>query len=176
MSEKLVQSDCSAATASAPGRQKNLSKSYLLVVFVLGLTVPSIAQRTVTIETGLPINFSTLTLHVQGQPINVFEITVSLYPMNTPPPWPSGLWLYSWVQADASEGVSKSSWGQGQWCHWWFNQVATLEAQNLQQVPFPYLQVNLPTGTALIETDEQIPVYPAGAVTCWQANNDYAAP
>ena len=149
----------------------------MLSVMVLALLVPtpSLAQRVAVIETGLPIYWSTLTLHVNGQPISVYEFTISIYPMNTPPPWPSGLWLYNYVQADASgAGLDKSSWGQGQWCRWWFAQVAGLEVQNLHQLPFPYVEINLPVSVAPIQTDEQIAVYPAGTVTCWQANNDYA--
>ena len=67
----------------------------------LVLAIPGLAQPNLNIQTGLPINFSTLTLHVNGQPITVYEFTISIYPMNTAPPWPIGLWLYFYVQAAA---------------------------------------------------------------------------
>ncbi|MGA2370142.1 MAG: hypothetical protein ACLPPV_24515 [Candidatus Korobacteraceae bacterium] len=149
-------------------------RPHLLLLMSLLFAMPSFAQQPVAIQTGLPINFTTLTLHVSGQPITVYEFTVSIYPMNTPPPWPAGLWLYYYVQADAGGGANKSTWGQGQWCRWWIYQVAALEQQNPQQLPYPYFQINLPTTVPQIETDENIPVYPAGSVTCWQANNDFA--
>ena len=70
----------------------------------------------------MPINLSTLTLHVGGKPITVYEFTVSIYPMNTPPPWPIGLWLYNYVEVDPDSPDNKlqSSWGQANWCRWWF--------------------------------------------------------
>lgn len=159
-------------TSISPSLKKLVQASSLLIALLFA--VPSSGQRMVSIQTGVPISFSTLTLHVGGQPISIYEFTVSLYPMNTPPPWPVGLWLYSYVQADAGSGVDKSSWGQGQWCRWWINEVATAEQQTSpQQVPYPYFQINLPTTVTLIQTDEQIPVYPAGSVTCWQVENDW---
>jgi len=146
--------------------------SSLLIALLCAL--PSSAQQMVSIQTGVPIHFATLTLHVNGQPISVYEFTVSLYPMNTSPPWPVGLWLYSYVQADAGSGVNKSSWGQGQWCRWWFSQVATAEQQtDPRQVPYPYFEINLPVTVTMVQTDEQTPVYPAGSVTCWQVENDW---
>jgi len=154
-----------------------MKKTFALLacLFSLLVAIPGLAQQNFNIQTGLPISFATLTLHVNGQPISVYEFTVSLYPMNTPPPWPVGLWLYAYVQADAGGGgANKSSWGQGEWCRWWIYQVAALEQQNPQQLPYPYFQINLPAGVQMLETDEQILVYPPGSVTCWQANNDYA--
>jgi hypothetical protein len=154
-----------------------LSSLFLLLAMTVALATPSFGQQSYLIQTGLPVYLSTLTLHVQGQPVTVEYLVVSLYPMNTPPPWPVGLWLDLYLQADTSgDGPNKSTWGQGQWCRWWFNQVAQLETQNVQQVPFAYLEVNLPAGIALVQTDEGIPIYPAGSVTCWQANNDFTAP
>ncbi len=86
-----------------------------------------------------------------------------------------GLWLYSYVQADSGGGSNdKSTWGQGEWCRWWMYEVAALEQQNPGQLPYPYFEMNLPSAVPLIQTDEGTPVYPAGSVTCWQANNDYA--
>jgi len=139
--------------SAAPSRSA-LTKLILLLCVTVLLAMPSSAQQGYLIQTGVPIGYSTLTLHVQGQPITVEEIVVSIYPMNLPPPWPAGLWLYTLVQADAGDGVNKSTWGQGQWCHWWFNEVAQLEADNSQQVPFPYLEVNWPVGVVQIQTDE----------------------
>jgi hypothetical protein len=152
------------------------TKSLLLLSLSLLLATPGFTQQTSWIQTGLPINFATMTLHVQGQPMNVNLIVVSLYPMNTPPPWPVGLWLYTYVQADPGQGTDKNTWGQGQWCHWWFNEVAQAEQHNLRQVPFPYLEVNLSASAVKIQTDEGTLVYPAGSVTCWEALNDYPAP
>ena len=152
------------------------NKLIFLFSATLLLAMPTFAQQSYLIETGLPIDFSTLNLHQQGQPVNVDLIVVSLYPMNTPPPWPVGLWLFMYVEAGAGGGANKSNWSQSQWCQWWFNQVAQLETQDSQQIPFPYLQVNLPAGVAQIQTDEGIPIYPAGSVTCWQANNGFPAP
>jgi hypothetical protein len=146
----------------------------LLLSLSLLLAGPSRAQQSFDIQTGLPINFASLMLHVNSQPISVYEFTVSLYPMNTPPPWPAGLWLYTYAEADPGGGINQLTWGQGEWCRWWINQVAALEQQNPQQLPYPYFEINLPTGVQLIQTDEGIPVYPPGSVTCWQANNDYA--
>lgn len=154
-------------------RNKMLVKLLCLLSLSL-LAVPSFAQSSAKIWTGLPINFSTLTLHVNGQPITVYEFTISIYPMNTAPPWPIGLWLYFYVQAAANDGLNKSTWGQSKWCQWWFNEVAAQEQQNQQRVPYPFFEMNLPTSIPLIQTDEQIPVYSAGTVTCWQADNDYA--
>jgi hypothetical protein len=153
---------------------KLVSRMILMLSLTLLLAIPGLAQQSVTIQTGLPISFGTLTLHVQGQPITVYEFAVSLYPMNTPPPWPVGLWLYTYVEADHGSGINKSTWGQGQWCGWWMSEVATLEQQNPQQIPYPYFQINLPTSVAMMQTEEGISVYPAGSVTCWQANNGYA--
>ncbi len=153
---------------------KKLTKAWSLLLPSLLLAIPTLAQQNFNIQTGQPVNFATLVLHVQGQPINVYEFTVSLYPMNTPPPWPAGLWLYTYVEADSGSGTNKSSWGQGEWCRWWINEVAMLEQQNPQQLPYPYFEINLPTNLVLIQTDEGILVYPAGSVTCWQASNDYA--
>lgn len=176
MPEKLTQPNCFlGATANPRSRDMNrLKKTCMALLLSLLFALPSLAQQPVTIQTGLPINFATLTLHVHGQPITVYQFTVSIYPMDTPPPWPVGLWLYYYVQADAGGGINKSTWGQGQWCRWWIYEVAALEQQNPQQLPYPFFEINLPTTAPLIETDEQIPVYPAGSVTCWQANNDYA--
>ena len=78
-----------------------------------------------------------------------------------------------YLQTDASLGIEKSTWGQGQWCRWWFSEVQQAEGQNSQELPFPYLEVNLPASVPLIQTDEGISVYPAGSVTCWQASNDF---
>lgn len=154
--------------------RKSVTGLCFLLSLGLLLAIPSFAQQqSFIINTGLPINFATLTLHVSGQPISVYEFTVSLYPMNTPPPWPAGLWLYTYVEADSGGGTNKSTWGQGKWCRWWIYEVAALEQQNPQQLPYPYFEINLPTNITLIETDEGIPVYPAGSVTCWQASNDF---
>lgn len=173
MSEKANPNHPSSAAAHT---RDAFTKLFLLIAAAIVLAMPSLAQQSYLIQTGLPIYYSTLMLHVQGQPVKVEYIVVSLYPMNAPPPWPTGLWLDVYLQADpAGDGANKSTWGQGQWCHWWFNQVAQVETQNIQQVPFPYLEVNLPAGIPLVQTDENIPIYPAGSVSCWQANNDFPA-
>jgi hypothetical protein len=138
------------------------------------LAVPSFAQQTARIWTGVPVNLTTLTLHVSGQPISVYELTVSIYPMNTAPPWPVGLWLYTYLQADSGNPLNKKTWGQSSWCQWWFSEVATLELQNPKHLPYPFFEMNMLTSASPLQTDEGIPVYPAGSVTCWQANNDYA--
>jgi hypothetical protein len=119
MPEKLMQLDVRAAAARSR-KMTLLTKSCLLPAFGLLLALPSLAQQNVNIQTGLPIGFSTVTLHLHGQPITIYQFAVSLYRMNTPPPWPIGLWLYSYVQADADDGGSKSTWGQSRWCEWWF--------------------------------------------------------
>ena len=155
-------------------RNKMLVKLICLLSLSLVLAIPGLAQPSFNIQTGLPINLSTFTLHVNGQPISVYEFTVSIQPMNTPPPWPAGLWLYSYVQEDPGSPLNKSGWGQSTWCHWWFYEVAGLEQQNQKQVPFPFFEINFLTAATLIQTDEEILVYPAGTVTCWQADNDYA--
>ncbi len=165
----------SGMAASVSQLKTNRMKTLpLLLPLVLLLTITALAQQGVLPQTGQPVNFATLTLHVQGQPITVYEFTVSLIPMNLPPPWPVGLWLYTYVEADSGSGTNKSTWGQGEWCRWWINEVAKLEQQNPQQLPYPYFELNLPLGVQLIQTDEGIAVYPLGSVTCWQASNDYA--
>ncbi len=163
-----------ADVAAFSAWRKRLEKLCLLLACSLLFATPSLAQQSVKILTGLPINFATLTLHIHGQPITVYEFTVSIYPMNTAPPWPIGLWLYSYVEADSGSSNNQSTWGQSEWCRWWASEVATREQENPKQIPYPYFEINLPTGVAQIQTDEQIPVYPAGSVTCWQADNDYA--
>jgi hypothetical protein len=145
-----------------------------LMLLTVSFAIPSLSQQGVQPTTGVPINLSILTLHVNGQPIRVYEFTVSLIPMNQAPPWPVGLWLYTYVEADSGSGTDKSSWGEGEWCRWWINEVATLEQQNPQQLPYPYFELNLPFGVQTIQTDEGTNVYPAGSVTCWEASNDYA--
>jgi hypothetical protein len=155
-------------------RKSTLTSLCFLLSLIL-LAIPGLAQHSAKIWTGVPIYFATLTLHVNGQPINVYKFVVSIYPMNTPPPWPIGLWLYYYVEADpGGSDNDKSSWGQGSWCRWWFYEVAAVEQQNPKHVPYPFFEINLPTDGTPLQTDEQIPVYPAGSVTCWQADNDYA--
>jgi len=154
--------------------RKRVLTSLCLLLSLAPLAVPSRAQQIARIWTGLPIYFGTLTLHVSGQPISVYLFVVSVYPMNTPPPWPIGLWLYNYVQADSGDPQDKSTWGHSSWCRWWFYQVVALEQQNPKHVPYPFFELNLQTDVGLIHTDERIPVYPAGSVTCWQADNDYA--
>jgi hypothetical protein len=156
---------------------KRLTKLSLVVSLGLMLAIPGVAQQGVKILTGVPINFANLTLHVQGKPINVYEFTVSIYPMNTPPPWPVGLWLYSYLEVDPDSPNNnvQSSWGQANWCRWWIDQVAELERRNGKQLPYPYFEINLPLDVQLlIVTDEQIPVYLPGSVTCWRVENEYA--
>ena len=158
-------------------RMKRLTKLSLVVSLGLLIAIPGGAQQDVKILTGVPINFTTLILHVQGKPINVYEFTVSIYPMNTPPPWPIGLWLYEYVEVDPDrpDNNVQSSWGQANWCRWWIYKVAALEIKNKKQLPYPYFEINLPAGVQQrILTDEQIPVYPPGSVTCWQVENEYA--
>ena len=175
MSEKMMQGIYGKVFSFACWREMTkLTKSGLLLAVGLLLAIPGLAQQNVNIQTGLPIGFSTLTLHIRGLPITVYEFTVSLYRMNTPPPWPIGLWLYTYVQADASDGIDKSTWGQSKWCQWWFNEVAAAEQHNQKQVPYPFFEMNFPAIIPPIQTDEQVTVYPAGSVTCWQADNDYA--
>jgi hypothetical protein len=176
MSEKEKPAQANHSSGLAIRNRDVFARLTVLFSLSLLLAIPGFAQQGYLIQTGLPIAYSTLTLHIQGQPVSVEYIVVSLYPMNAPPPWPTGLWLDLYLQADSGDGANKSTWGQGQWCHWWFNQVAQLENQTPGQVPFPYLEVNLPVGVVQIQTDEGIPIYPAGSVTCWQANNDFAAP
>jgi hypothetical protein len=164
------------AAASGP-RVNSLTKLALVVPLGLLLAIPCVAQKKVDIWTGVPIKVSTLTLHVGGKPINVYEFTLSVYPMNTPPPWPIGLWLYNYVEVDpdSPDNNLQSSWGQANWCRWWFLKVAALEIKNKKQLPYPYFELNLPADVQQqIVTDEQISVYPSGSVTCWQADNDYA--
>lgn len=175
MTAKLTQmDDASGSTASVRARNaRKLTRWCFLATMTLLPAIPSQAQQRVSIQTGLPIYFGTQTLHVQGQAISAYLIVVSIYPMNTPPPWPAGLWLNTYLQTDASLGIEKSTWGQGQWCRWWFSEVQQAEGQNSQELPFPYLEVNLPASVPLIQTDEGISVYPAGSVTCWQASNDF---
>jgi hypothetical protein len=175
MSEKLMQLIYGkVSTLAGTPKMKRLTKPCLVLALGLLLAIPGLAQQNVNIQTGLPIGLSTLTLHVHGQPITVYEFAVSLYRMNTPPPWPIGLWLYTYVQADANDGIDKSTWGQSKWCQWWFNEVSAAEQKNQKQVPYPFFEMNFPAAIPLIQTDEQIQVYPAGSVTCWQADNDYA--
>ena len=146
-----------------------------LAVSVALLAIPGVAQQNVATATGVPIYFATLTLHVHGKPINVYEFTVSLYPMNAPPPWPVGLWIYTYVEVDQDSlnNNVQSTWGQANWCRWWINQVAVLEnTTNPKSTPYPFFEINLPA-VQQIETDEQIPVYPSGSVTCWQVENEY---
>jgi hypothetical protein len=175
MNAKLKRTDDApgALFSTRTRNARKLTRLYFLATMTLLLAIPSRAQQSMNILTGLPIYFGNQRLHVQGQPINAYLIVVSLYPMNTPPPWPVGLWLNTYVQSDASPGIEKSTWGQGQWCRWWFNEVQQVESQNSQDLPFPYLEVNVPTTVQPIQTDEGIPVYPAGSVTCWQASNDF---
>ncbi len=146
-----------------------------LAVSVGLLAIPGVAQQNVATETGVPVYFASLTLHVDGKPINVYEFTVSLYPMNTPPPWPTGLWMYTYVEVDPDRlnNEVQSTWGHANWCRWWINQVAVRESTtNPQSTPYPYFEINLPA-VQQIETDERIPVYPSGSVTCWQVENEY---
>jgi len=153
---------------------KNVLASLCFLLSLFLLAAPARAQQSARIWTGMPIGSATLTLHVSGQPISVYEFTVSVYQMNTPPPWPVGLWLYNYVQADSGNPQDKSTWGQSTWCRWWFYQVTTLEQQNPKRVPYPFFEMNMLTSVTPVQTDEGIPVYPAGTVTCWQADNDYA--
>jgi hypothetical protein len=175
MTAKLTRTDdAPGAISGAHARNaRRLTRWCRLATMTLLLAISSQAQQSMNIQTGLPIYFGTQWLHVQGQPISAYLIVVSIYPMNTPPPWPVGLWLNTYLQTDASPGIEKTTWGQGQWCRWWFNQVQQVEGQNSQELPFPYLEVNLSTTVPLIQTDEGISVYPAGSVTCWQASNDF---
>jgi hypothetical protein len=172
---RLVSLDVVPA-ASGP-KVKGLTKLSLVVTLGWLLAIPGVAQQNVNIWTGVPINFASLTLHVGGKPINVYEFTVSVYPMNTPPPWPIGLWLYNYVEVDPDSPNNnlQSTWGQANWCRWWMNQVAVLErSSNPKSPPYPYFEINLPAGVQpQIMTDEQISVYPSGSVTCWLAENDY---
>ena len=135
-----------AAAPTSARKVNRLTKVSLVVSLGLLLAIPGVAQQNVNILTGVPINFSSLTLHVHGQPINVYEFTVSIYPMNTPPPWPIGLWLYNYVQVDPDSPNNNvmSSWGQANWCRCWSNQVAVLESNNPKSPPFPYFEINLP--------------------------------
>ncbi|MGA2373354.1 MAG: hypothetical protein ABSG11_22070 [Candidatus Korobacteraceae bacterium] len=106
MPEKLTRSShFLGATANPHSQDMNrLRKSCLLLLLSLLLAIPGLAQQSFNIQTGLPINFAALILHVNGQPIGVYEFTVSLYPMNTALPWPVGLWLYSYVREDPGGG------------------------------------------------------------------------
>lgn len=118
-------------------RAKRLTKLSLVVSVGLLLAIPGVAQKNVNILTGVPINFASLTLHVGGNPINVYEFTVSIYPMNTPPPWPVGLWLYNYVEVDPDSPDNKvqSTWGQANWCRWWIYEVADLEVKTRNNFP-----------------------------------------
>jgi hypothetical protein len=167
----------SRAACPAVGSIRLLRHLSLLAVLGLLVAFPAVAQKNVNILTGVPINFASLTLHVAGSPITVYEFTVSIYPMNTKPPWPVGLWLYNYVEVDpdSPDNNQMSTWGQTNWCRWWIYQVANLEQQNGKKLPYPFFEMNLPSGNQqIIITDEQIPVYRSGSVTCWQAENDYA--
>jgi len=51
-------------------------RNYLLLALALVVAITGVAQ--VHVQAGLPIHYSNLVLHVQGNPINVYEFTVSI--------------------------------------------------------------------------------------------------
>ena len=144
----------------------------VVVTLLATICIPGcFAQDGSRIRTGIPIDSQKLVLHVQGQPISVYEFIVSIYPMNTAPPWPIGLWIYEYVEVDPGDG---RNWGQGDWCRFWFSKVQALEQQNEKQVPYPFVETNVPQDPQYIITDEGIWVLPQKSMTCWQVENEYA--
>jgi hypothetical protein len=150
----------------------NRSSCAFVVTLLAAICATScFAQDGSRIRTGIPINFQKLVLHLQGQPISVYEFVVSIYPMNTPPPWPVGLWIYEYVQVDQGSGRNR---GQADWCRFWFSAVQTLEQENGTQVPYPFVETNEPQDPQYIMTDEGTLVLPPKSMTCWQVENEYA--
>jgi hypothetical protein len=162
---------------------KSLILTTCLILILLGMSVATTAQQQetsnvgdVAIFTGTPVNFISFTQHRNGQPVTVYEFVVSLVPMNLPPPWPAGLWIYLYVQVDQgiSDGNQRSSRGNADWCRWWINQVAADQRRtDPTHIPYPYFQINTPAGMEPIQTDEGFSVFPPGSVSCWEAQNSY---
>ena len=162
---------------------KTLISTPCLTLCLLAMSAAAFAQQQpaptvpgVNIFTGTPVNFTPLAQHMNGQPVTIYEFTVSLVPMNLPPPWPEGLWVYLYVQVDQGtthNGV-RSSRGQADWCRWWMYQVlADQRSTDPNHIPYPYFQINTPTTIQPILTDEGYLVFPPGSMTCWEAENSY---
>ncbi len=68
MPQKLMQPRGLLGAATRPyGRNTEILRKTCLVLFVsLLLATSGFAQQSVSIQTGLPVNFATLTLHVHG--------------------------------------------------------------------------------------------------------------
>lgn len=120
----------------------------------------------ITALPGLPVSFTSMILHVNGAPVMVYHVVVEVYPMNTPPPWPIGLQRHEYFAADR--------WGQSNWCQWWFNKVAVDQRGAGKRVPYPFYQVNIPASDNQIETDEGIPIFTPGSVSCYEVENTFA--
>ncbi len=133
----------------------------LLSIATWGQTTPQ------TVFVGATVSTSKQTLHIKGVPIQVHEYAIALYQMNTPPPG-INLLINFVVQDEAPvpHGNHTNTW----YCDRWFHQVETLEeTANAQGKSYPYLEINLATGTQWVVTDEGVLTYPPESISCWEA-------
>jgi len=132
---------------------------YLITAALLAASAS--AQQ--TLITGLAVSTQTAQLTVGGVPVNARELVIEVYPLNTPPPWPIGLWRYTWVQVD----TGGHKWGQADWCNFWFLK----EQQEQGTKTVPYLMLSLMLTGDPIETDDGTELYPTGTFVCSQVSN-----
>jgi hypothetical protein len=142
------------------------------IMSVLAVLLPSIATWGQTtpqaVFVGTTISVSQQILHIKGVPVQVHDYTIALYQMNTPPPG-TDLAINFAVQDEAPVtllGDHTNTW----YCDQWFQRVSTLEkTANAQGTSYPYLEINVATGTHWVSTDEGVQIYPPGSVSCWEA-------
>lgn len=111
---------------------------------------------------GAPIHTETLSLHVGGKPVSAQLIVGSLHMMSHKGLQPTGLWEYFYILPDASTGNASV-------CERWFNQVTSDEGRSHSSQTNAWLEIQVSSQYATIQSDEGYALIPDAAISCWEA-------
>jgi len=112
-----------------------------------------------------------LTLHVHGQPVEVFEMILRLRIMNqNGGPQPADLEIVNYISFDVTGHCAQ--------CQRWFQRVSADENYVVSRIraganvsSFPFLQLAIFGNSQRILTDEGTYVYPGNSVECWETKD-----
>lgn len=143
---------------------KSLFCCLLLLITTICFAAPA---PSALVWVGTPQAPQKSTLHVNGVPMTVWNVTINLHQMGC------SITSSGCYAGPASAGFWIQDGAQAKNCSLWGKAILLLEAPRptpyhlglLKPTPYPYLEL-LVTGSNQILTDEEVWVYPASSVSC----------
>jgi hypothetical protein len=137
---------------------------WMLLALCIPLQASDQASPGLFVFTGIPIAEASLSRHVRGQEVAVYEIVAAAHEMNLGGGHqPVDLRQFFNIIEDPASGHSA-------YCRAAFARVLLDRSSTLATATaVPYLEINVSLSQPEIASDEGDALYPASAVSCWEA-------